>query len=118
MNGMNTELNLQADQPGNFLGESAHYSGDGFSDMQFTVRAVPQAAFDAWVAATRAAGKALDRAEYARLAQQSRNVAPYTYGSADAGLYSDIVTQRVPPGPGPNQGRAGTHVHPISGTEG
>ena len=41
MNGMVTQLHLQADQPGEFYGQSAQFSGDGFSDMNFTVRAVP-----------------------------------------------------------------------------
>jgi Cytochrome C oxidase subunit II, periplasmic domain len=31
MNGMTTQLNLQADSPGTFRGLSSHYSGDGFS---------------------------------------------------------------------------------------
>ncbi len=35
MNGMASDLNLQADKPGVFHGLSAHYSGDGFSDMHF-----------------------------------------------------------------------------------
>ena len=41
MNGMTTQLNLQADAPGTFRGLSSHYSGDGFSDMHFDVLAVP-----------------------------------------------------------------------------
>ena len=35
MNGMVSQLNLQADQPGKYLGLSAHFSGDGFPDMRF-----------------------------------------------------------------------------------
>jgi cytochrome o ubiquinol oxidase subunit 2 len=35
MNGMESELNLQADNPGELYGQAAHYSGDGFSDMNF-----------------------------------------------------------------------------------
>ncbi|MDB5732189.1 MAG: ubiquinol oxidase, subunit ii, partial [Variovorax sp.] len=37
MNGMSTELWLHADEPGTYIGRSAHFSGDGFSDMQFEV---------------------------------------------------------------------------------
>ena len=48
MNGMTTELWLHADAPGTFRGLSAHYSGEGFSDMHFDVRAVPAAEFAAW----------------------------------------------------------------------
>src|SRR6202051_2770562 len=45
MGGMTTHLNLLADEPGEFRGFSANFSGDGFSDMTFTVTAVPTAAF-------------------------------------------------------------------------
>src|SRR5215212_4824811 len=37
MNGMATELHLHADEPGSYLGLSGHFSGDGFSDMNFQV---------------------------------------------------------------------------------
>ena len=40
MNGMRTQLYLHADEPGTFRGMSAHFSGDGFSDMHFAVRSV------------------------------------------------------------------------------
>ena len=45
MNGMATQLNLQADKPGKFQGLSAHFSGDGFSDMHFDVHVVPPEQF-------------------------------------------------------------------------
>jgi len=35
MNGMRTQMNLQADEIGTLHGLSAHFSGDGFSDMHF-----------------------------------------------------------------------------------
>ena len=41
MNGMTTQLNLQADTAGIFHGLSAQFSGDGFSDMHFEVQARP-----------------------------------------------------------------------------
>src|SRR6202008_1016371 len=45
MPGMTSQLYLQADQPGTFLGESAHFSGDGFSDMNFQVSSVSDQEF-------------------------------------------------------------------------
>src|SRR4030088_2157794 len=56
MNGMMTQLNLQADEPGVFPGLSSQYSGDGFSGMAFEVRAVSSSDFDNWIAAARRAG--------------------------------------------------------------
>jgi len=113
MNGMVTQLHLQADQPGEFYGQSAQFSGDGFSDMNFTVRALPQDAFEAWVAGTRGSGPALDRAAYLALARQSRNVRPFTYPAVDPGLFQAIASQELPPGPGPQAGAGDVTVRPV-----
>jgi cytochrome o ubiquinol oxidase subunit 2 len=112
MNGMTTKLYLDANAAGTFLGRSSHYNGDGFSDMHFEVHAVPAAAFTSWVAATRASGPTLDDASYKSLEQQSINVQPYTYREADPALFGDIVSQKLPPGPGPSKGRPTADVTP------
>jgi cytochrome o ubiquinol oxidase subunit II len=101
MNRMRTQLNLLADSPGNFLGLASHYSGDGFSTMHFDVEALPADRFSAWVSATRSGGPALTTQSYQDLAKQSLSVAPYTYRDVEPGLFRKIVTQVLPPGPGP-----------------
>jgi cytochrome o ubiquinol oxidase subunit 2 len=101
MNGMRTQLYLIADTPGTFHGQSSHYSGDGFSGMEFDVQALPPDRFAAWVAAAGAAGPTLDKAAYQALSVQSMNVQPFTYRAADPGLFAQIVGGTVPPGPGP-----------------
>ena len=85
MNGMRTQLNLQADEPGTFHGLSAHFSGDGFSDMHFAVRAVRGDEFAAWVEATRGVGPTLDGAAYTALARQSTRRAAFDLRRGDAG---------------------------------
>ena len=112
MHGMVTQLNLQADRTGEFYGESAQFSGDGFSDMHFVLRAVPAAAFTRWVEATHGGAPRLDRSAYGVLAVQSRNPAPATWRSIDPDLFQAIVTQQLPPGPGPQSGRGSPAVHP------
>jgi len=102
MNGMSSDLNLQADQPGTYWGLSTHLSGDGFSDMHFGVRALDEAGFDAWVAAARNSGPSLDASRYAQLAKQSIKDPPSTFSSIDPMLYRKIVTQELAPGPGPD----------------
>ena len=112
MNGMATQLNLQADRPGDYFGTASHFSGDGFSDMQFVAHAVPPAQFDAWVARTRAAGPVLDANAYRQLALQSQAVRPYSYRAADPRLFDAIVRQILPPAAGPQAGRGGPHISP------
>jgi cytochrome o ubiquinol oxidase subunit 2 len=101
MNGMATQLNLQASRPGVYPGLSSHFSGDGFAGMHFAVRATTPEQFDAWVAATRARGPALDPQSYAALARQSANVAPFAYRSVSPGLFQSIATQKIAQAPGP-----------------
>jgi cytochrome o ubiquinol oxidase subunit II len=114
MNGMQTQLHLQADHPGNYFGLSAQYSGDGFSGMNFTVRAVTQDDFQHWVAATQQGnGPVLDRNGYFDLLRESCNVKPFTYRNADPSLFAAVVSDKLPPGPGPYVGRAGPGVRSI-----
>ena len=101
MNGMADDLYLQADHPGVFAGRSAHFSGDGFSDMHFDVHAVTPAAYAAWADQTRRAGPVLDAAGYGALAKQTINVAPFTYRDVSPDLFEHIVQQHLAPGPGP-----------------
>jgi cytochrome o ubiquinol oxidase subunit 2 len=105
MNRMATQLNLKADEPGTFLGLSSHFSGDGFADMHFNVEAVPMDKFNAWVDETRkSGGKALDSNSYKDLSKPSLNVAPFVYSEIEPDLFKKIVTQVLPPGPGPAPG--------------
>ncbi len=101
MNGMSTQISLQADRPGVYSGMSSHFSGDGFPGMHFNLTATTPQQFAAWVAAARAGGRPLDPGSYAALAQQSANVAPFTFGSVSPGLYQAVATQTIAQAPGP-----------------
>ena len=107
MNGMRTQLNLQADETGTFRGLSAHFSGDGFADMHFPVRAVRADEFATWVKATRGVGPTLDGAAYTALARQSTNLPPSTFGAVTPELFAQVVRQELAPGPGPETERGG-----------
>jgi cytochrome o ubiquinol oxidase subunit 2 len=93
MGGMVTHLNLLAESPGEYVGFSANFSGDGFAGMHFVVKAVPQDAFAGWVAQVRGSGSALDDAAYATLAKPSEYVPPATYRSVAPRLFDRIVKE-------------------------
>jgi cytochrome o ubiquinol oxidase subunit 2 len=97
MPGMTTHLNLMANQPGEFPGISANFSGDGFADMRFVAKAVPAADFAGWVAQVRGSGSALDLPAYAALAKPSLAVPPSTFGSVEPRLFERIVDQTALP---------------------
>jgi cytochrome o ubiquinol oxidase subunit 2 len=75
MGGMVTQLNLQADKPGRFMGENTMYNGDGFNQQQFTAVAMTPADFKAWVDKVRAHGIPFDAEILERLAQQGTRTA-------------------------------------------
>src|SRR5882762_5539655 len=93
MAGMTTHLHLLADSPGEYPGISANFSGDGFSDMRFTVNAVPPSDFAAWVKQVSGAGPALDDAGYAALAKPSEAVPPTTYSAVRPNLFEHIIDE-------------------------
>ena len=95
MNGMETQLNLQADRQGRFLGQSSQFSGDGFAGMRFDTDVVSASEFAAWAARTKASGSVLDRATYTTLAKPAGNVAAHTYGAVAPTLFDDILMRAV-----------------------
>ncbi|MGO9135779.1 MAG: ubiquinol oxidase subunit II [Methylovirgula sp.] len=115
MNGMSTELYLQADTVGVYNGLSAHYSGDGFSGMRFDVDVLDKDAFSQWVKTSSTSPTALDEQSYRALLKQSEGDPPKTLKLADKTLYDSIVMQKLPPGEGPQEERPTPAVSPRSG---
>jgi cytochrome o ubiquinol oxidase subunit II len=104
MGGMTTHLNLLADEPGEYPGFSANFSGDGFAEMRFIAKAVPAGDFNSWVTQVRGRGSALDDAGYAALAKPSKAAPPGTYRSVEPNMFEHIIDQTTA---GPERARAG-----------
>jgi cytochrome o ubiquinol oxidase subunit 2 len=93
MAGMETRLNLSAHEPGQFIGRNSQYSGSGFSDQNFQVRAVSPAEFDAWVASALQTARPLDQAAYAALARPSSKVPVSHYSTVPPDLFASIIAK-------------------------
>jgi cytochrome o ubiquinol oxidase subunit 2 len=99
MGGMVTQLHLQADKPGRFMGENTMYNGDGFHEQRFTAVAMTPDAFDDWVKLTRAHGMALD-ASTLKLISKPTTRAQLTAGlgqspASDGGIYFNHATSDI-----------------------
>jgi cytochrome o ubiquinol oxidase subunit II len=94
MPGMTTHLNLLATNAGDFAGFSSNFSGDGFSDMRFTVHSLPAAGFHSWLEVARGEA-ALDGEAYSRLAQSGTDVSLRTYGQVTPGLFDRIERDSI-----------------------
>ena len=98
MPGMETKMNAVINRPGEYVGFSANYSGDGFSNMRFTFHGLDQAGFDQWVGKVRADSKGLDRETYLELEKPSEKVPVLHYASVDEGLFDAVLNMCVEPG--------------------
>ncbi|MDL5364713.1 ubiquinol oxidase subunit II [Xanthomonas sp. NCPPB 2654] len=117
MAGMETKLHLIANEPGDYFGLSANYSGHGFSKMAFTAHATDQAGFDAWVAKVKAAPKALDQAEFQVLAANRNDKAQYPvtyYSSVQDGMFKSLIDKYMM---GKGHHMEGHDDHPASAAE-
>jgi cytochrome o ubiquinol oxidase subunit II len=93
MAGMQTRLHLIADEAGDYAGESANFSGKGFSDMKFRAIASSPEEFNAWVAKVRASSDRLDMNRY-NVVSQPDEKAPVTYfSSVDPKLFHNIIAR-------------------------
>ncbi len=104
MGGMVTQLHLQADRPGQSLGENNMYNGDGFHQQRFTAVAMTPERFDVWVAEVRSNGMPLNEQSLRAISRRSTRAelmaalsspnAPdghMYFNGASAGLFAAVV---------------------------
>jgi cytochrome o ubiquinol oxidase subunit II len=97
MAGMRTKLNLIADEPGIYDGFSANYSGNGFSDMKFTVKASSRERFDKWVRKVKRSKHRLTMSTYDRLARPSENDKVHYFSHSEKQLFHKVIEKYLKP---------------------
>jgi cytochrome o ubiquinol oxidase subunit 2 len=116
MAGMVTQLHLQADDPGDYRGISANFSGPAFADMHFVAKALPPADYAQWIGQAKSSGTTLDRNRYAELVKPSADVAPESFGAVEPKLFEAIATGAVPDAPADSyQAPGGIDIAPPAG---
>lgn len=91
MGGMQTQLNLQSDNPGTFAGRNTQFSGVGFPDQHFKAIATERDDFEAWVEKVRQSPDTLDSDAYARLAKPGVLREPRYFSSYTSGLFKAVI---------------------------
>lgn len=117
MSGMAMTLNLQADEPGTYYGSGANFTGEYFAHMTFSVDAVTDAEYDAWVQGVQTNYEPLEQTKIDELLEQ--NVQDVQYFSAfPENLFYDIVTMYVEEGANnPHAGHTGHEAHNSENSE-
>lgn len=94
MPGMQTKLNLIANEPGTYHGISSAYSGRGFSDMKFTAIATPDvASFYNWIAKAKQARATLNMKSLQKLAVPTKNHPVEFFSNVRHNLFNKILNQ-------------------------
>lgn len=91
MNGMTSQLSLQAHKTGEYRGSNTNISGEGYAEMDFKAISTSQNEFDLWANALADSNKHLDWDMYQELAQPNRDQPVVYYMLHDANLYDKIL---------------------------
>lgn len=92
MAGMQTQLNLLADEPGTYLGQNIEYSGTGYHTMHFDVHAKTADEFKAWVQQAKQSSEALSMEKFNEISgQQITNYPVTTFSSVVPNLFHDVM---------------------------
>ncbi|GAA4719757.1 ubiquinol oxidase subunit II [Brevibacillus fulvus] len=92
MPGMAMQLWLQADQPGEYYGTGANFSGRDFAHMRFQVVAKPQSEFNEWVDQVKQTAPSMSKADYDKLAEPGQSE-EMTFSSFPADLFDEVVNK-------------------------
>ena len=95
MPGMTTQLHAVINQPGEFEGFSANYSGVGFNNMRFKLLGVNAGGFDSWLQKAKTSKDALTREAYLALEKPSEREPVKRYGTVTIDLFDLIVNRCV-----------------------
>lgn len=94
---MKTELNLIANDVGDFRGSSANISGEGFAGMHFITRSSTEEDYKKWVESAKQTSQSLDFASYSKLAEPSQNNPPEIFQLKEADLFNQIINKYMHP---------------------
>lgn len=94
---MKTELNLIADEMGDFRGSSANLSGEGFSGMHFISRASSEEDYRQWLETAQKSSGVLGLKEYNQLAAPSKDIPPKLYRLEDQNLFNQVINKYMHP---------------------
>lgn len=91
MTGHVNQLNLIADQTGDYPGSSAEINGMGFAGMKFNARVSGAEEFASWVEEIRQSPNVLDEAAYEKLVMPSEGNPAAFYSDYEKDLYNKVV---------------------------
>ncbi|MCE2982343.1 MAG: COX aromatic rich motif-containing protein [Parachlamydia sp.] len=91
MAGMNTQLHIMADGPGEFAGREAEINGEGYADMTFLVKSTSKEDFQKWIEAAKHSPLHLSKEAYEELVKPYIDKSFKQYTEVPKDFYHEIV---------------------------
>jgi cytochrome o ubiquinol oxidase subunit II len=92
MAGMQTQLNLMADEPGIYEGRNIEFSGVGYDTMHFKVIAKTMEDFDKWMAKAKQQKNPLDLATYEAVSKPNTDYPVTIFSPVQPGLFNHVMS--------------------------
>jgi len=108
MSGMAMTLYLQADEPGEYFGSGANFTGRDFAKMTFTVKATSEDEYKAWVEDVKKTAPALTMDGFVKLTEPGTSGKQF-FSSFPENLFEKVMTQYTVDG--------AAHFHGATGAE-
>lgn len=98
MPGMVTTLNLNATESGDYTGRNTNISGEGYSDMEFLVKARSPQEFEKWVkSSVNSNEKILSLDIYNQLSEAKRDKSQLLFKEVESDIFNKIVNKYMMP---------------------
>lgn len=110
MGGMQTKLNIMANEVGDYMGLSTNLSGAGFSDMNFVLRVSTQEQFDQWIKTAQNAPNKLTVGVYNKLTLPTEKDPVQYFSDVVPNLFNDVIMKFMMPMPALDVANDGTEV--------
>lgn len=93
MSGMHSMLHLRALEVGNYMGSSANFSGEWYSNMMFTAKVMGESDFNNWIASAKTSTRTLTMNDYKTIAMKSKDTSVYKYSLVTPDLFNAIINK-------------------------
>lgn len=97
MAGMTTQLHLMADGPGEYAGRAVEINGEGYADMTFLAKSVPEKDFETWVEKVKQSTHQLTEESYNQLTKPAVNKEVILFSKVQKDLFHKIVHKYMYP---------------------
>ena len=93
MGGKRSQLNLLADEAGEYFGQNMQYSGDGFPDMHFPVNVTTEKEYENWLQQMRQSPDKLDLTQLEKIRKPGVGYSVTSFSWVEPNLFNSIIAK-------------------------